>query len=80
MAERAAESANLDQQKTISPLDFAADVLGVTLWDKQREVLSALPDHRRVAVKSGNGLGKGYCASVAVHGLRPLLDSYLKQG
>ena len=65
MAERAAESANLDQQKTISPLDFAADVLGVTLWDKQREVLSALPDHRRVAVKSGNGLGKGYCASVA---------------
>ena len=59
MAERAAEPANLDQHKPISPLAFAADVLGVKLWDKQKEVLSALPDHRRVAVKSGNGLGKG---------------------
>ena len=65
MAERAAEPANLDQHKPISPLAFAADVLGVKLWDKQKEVLSALPDHRRVAVKSGNGLGKGYCAGVA---------------
>ena len=45
---------------------FARDVLGVDLWSKQKEVLSALPDHRRVAVKSGNGLGKGFCAAVAV--------------
>jgi hypothetical protein len=51
---------------TGSPLDFAAEVLRVKLWSKQKEVLSALPDHRRVAVKSGNGLGKGYCAAVAV--------------
>ena len=29
-------------------------------------MLSALVDHRRVAVKSGNGLGKGFCASVAI--------------
>ncbi len=65
MAERAAEPTNLDQHKPISPLAFAADVLNVKLWDKQKEVLSALPDHRRVAVKSGNGLGKGYCAGVA---------------
>ena len=79
MAERAKESANPDSHKKISPLAFAADVLGVKLWDKQMEVLSALPDHRRVAVKSGNGLGKGYCAGVAVHLLRPLPDSYLKQ-
>ena len=49
-----------------SPLDFARDVLGVTLWSKQEEVLSALPVHRRVAVKSGNGLGKGFCAAIAV--------------
>ena len=49
-----------------SPLVFARDVLGVDLWSKQQEVLSALPDHRRVAVKSGNGLGKGFCAAVAV--------------
>ena len=49
-----------------SPLDFARDVLGVTLWSKQEEVLSALPLHQRIAVKSGNGLGKGFCAAVAV--------------
>ena len=48
------------------PLPFANDVLRVQLWSKQKEVLTALPSRRRVAVKSGNGLGKGYCAAVAV--------------
>ena len=33
---------------------------------KQEEVLCSLVDHRRVAVKSGNGLGKGFCAAVAL--------------
>ena len=50
----------------ISPLVFASDILQAKLWSKQQDVLAALPDHRRVAVKSGNGLGKGYCAAVAV--------------
>ena len=50
----------------IPPLTFASNVLHADLWEKQREVFAALPDHRRVAVKSGNGLGKGYCAAVAV--------------
>lgn len=36
------------------------------LWAKQEEVLAALPERRRVAVKSGNGLGKGFSAAVAV--------------
>ena len=49
-----------------TPLEFAADVLGVNLWAKQQEVLGALVEHRRVAVKSGNGLGKGFCAAVAL--------------
>ena len=49
-----------------SPLDFARNVLGVQLWSKQEEVLSALLEHRRVAVKSGNGLGKGFSAAVAL--------------
>ena len=40
-----------------SPVYFAEEVLGVNLWSKQEEVLDALKDHRRVAVKSGNGLG-----------------------
>ena len=39
---------------------------GVTLWSKQQEVLEALARERRVAVKSGNGLGKDFTAAVAV--------------
>ena len=50
----------------LNPLEFAKDILRVELWSKQEEVLSALFENRRVAVKSGNGLGKGYCAAVAV--------------
>ncbi len=50
----------------LNPLEFAKHILRVELWSKQEEVLSALFDNRRVAVKSGNGLGKGYCAAVAV--------------
>ncbi|MBT97458.1 MAG: hypothetical protein CL902_02385 [Dehalococcoidia bacterium] len=50
----------------LTPLEFATDVLGVELWDKQKEVLSSLVEHRRVAVKSGNGLGKGFRAAVAL--------------
>ena len=49
-----------------SPVAFAREVLGVELWGKQVEVLNALTEHRRVAVKAGNGLGKGFCAAVAV--------------
>ena len=49
-----------------SPVAFAREVLGVGLWEKQEEVLDALSADRRVAVKAGNGLGKGFCAAVAV--------------
>ncbi len=45
---------------------FASDTLGVTLWEKQEEVLRAVERERRVAVKSGNGLGKDFTAAVAV--------------
>ena len=31
-----------------------------------REPVQHLTDHRRVAVKSGNGLGKGFSAAVAI--------------
>ena len=55
-----------DEPGRIAPDLFATDILGVTLWTKQKEVLEALTINRRVAVKSGNGLGKGFCASVAV--------------
>ena len=50
----------------VHPLRFATDVLGVDPWEKQREVLDAVMRERRVAVKSGNGLGKDFIAAVAV--------------
>ena len=49
-----------------SPERFAREILGVNLWSKQEEVLLAVRDYRRVAVKAGNGLGKGFTAAVAV--------------
>ena len=63
---RKASSAGSETPPDISPTDFARDVLRVDLWKKQEEVLSALPVHRRVAVKAGNGVGKGFSAAVAV--------------
>ena len=60
------ENPDSDKALVADPVRFAADVLGVTLWAKQREVLEAVRDRRRVAVKSGNGLGKDFTAAVAV--------------
>ena len=56
----------LDAVPVMPPEEFARKVLRVRLWDKQLELLRALPQHRRVAVKAGNGLGKGFSAAVAV--------------
>lgn len=43
---------------------WAKDKLGYTLWNKQVEIAEALIKHRRVAVKSGHGVGKSFTASV----------------
>ena len=60
-------SAAEDQETLrLSPVGFAHEVLGVDLWAKQEEILNAVRDHRRVAVKAGNGVGKGFTAAVAV--------------
>lgn len=48
------------------PVEFARSALGVELWERQRETLRAVAASRRVAVKSGNGLGKDFTAAVAM--------------
>ena len=48
------------------PVEFARRALGVTLWQRQQETLRAVAESRRVAVKSGNGLGKDFTAAVAM--------------
>lgn len=57
-------------QKIKDPVYFAENILGLTgdseLWSKQKEILQAVKDHKRVAVRSSNGVGKTFTASVVV--------------
>jgi len=47
------------------PVGFAKEVLGVTLTEEQQDILLAVRDHRRVAVKGGVKTGKTMAAAVA---------------
>jgi phage terminase large subunit len=40
------------------PVGFARDILGVTLWHRQAEILEAIRDNLDVAIKSGQKTGK----------------------
>ncbi len=48
------------------PAGFVQDQLGAQLWDGQIEILEAVQDHVRVAVRSCNGSGKTYIAAHVV--------------
>ena len=45
------------------PAGFAKDVLGSDWWEAQAEIANLLSNHRRVAVKAANGVGKTYLAA-----------------
>lgn len=47
------------------PVGFCRDVLGIEPWDKQIEILEAIRDHKRVAVRSGHKCGKSTTAAIA---------------
>lgn len=47
------------------PIGYCRDVLGFDPWSKQREILEAVRDHRRVAVRSAHGVGKTAIAARA---------------
>jgi hypothetical protein len=51
-------------QVAANPVAFAHDVLGFAAWSKQQEVMRAVRDHDRVAVRSCHGVGK---TAVAAH-------------
>ena len=57
----------LDNQRLfrIHPNKFARHVLGVEPWTKQSEILNAVANHRKVAVRSCNGAGKTFTAAIA---------------
>lgn len=48
------------------PVGFVSDVLGETMWSRQRAVLEKLAGTQRVAVPAGFGLGKTHLAARAV--------------
>ena len=48
------------------PVRFASEKLGASPWSKQSEILEAVRDHTRVAVRSCNGSGKTYIAAHVV--------------
>jgi len=45
------------------PVGWIKTALGVELWEKQREVAEAVRDHKHVAVRSSNAVGKTYLAA-----------------
>src|SRR3712207_7300326 len=46
--------------RSLDPVGWVHDVLGEFLWSKQQEVMRAVVEHRRVAVRSCHGVGKTY--------------------
>jgi len=50
----------------LDPVVWAKERLGAFLWSKQREILLALRDHRKVAVASCHGIGKSFVSALAV--------------
>lgn len=48
------------------PVEWVHGQLGEFLWSKQREILRALKQHRKVCVQSCHGIGKSYSASRAM--------------
>jgi phage terminase large subunit len=56
----------LGERYAADPVAFAREVLGFEPWSRQAEILEAVRDHGRVAVKSCNASGKTAAASCAV--------------
>ena len=46
------------------PVRFCREILGIEPWEKQREILEAVRDHRIVAVPSGQKTGKSASAAM----------------
>jgi len=65
-ASKELEQAALNERYKTDIALWAKDKLGYTLWSKQIEIANALLKYRRVAVKSGHGVGKSMVASVII--------------
>lgn len=60
----AAVAAQLEAAKDVSdPVAWVTDRAGEHVWSKQADIMQAVVDHRRVAVRSCHGVGKSHIAS-----------------
>jgi hypothetical protein len=48
------------------PVSWASDILGVSLWSMQRDILESVFTNRKIVVRSCNSAGKTFVAAVAV--------------
>jgi phage terminase large subunit len=62
-SDRAQIATALEQYELQDPVTFAQRILGMEPWHKQAEVMRAINDHDRVAVRSGHKIGKSACAA-----------------
>ncbi len=60
----AEQARDLIQRGQSDPVWWSLNVLGVNLWPKQSEIIEAVRDHKRVSVRSSDGVGKSFTASV----------------
>lgn len=49
------------------PVTFAREALGTEPWDRQADLLRAVPESPRVAVRSGHKIGKSRAAAILAH-------------
>ncbi len=57
-------TAALDLYEDQDPVLFAQRRLGITPWSRQAEILRAVAQHQRVAVRSGHKIGKSTSAAI----------------
>lgn len=65
-ASKELEKAELNERYKTDIALWAKDKLGYTLWSKQIQIAEALLKYKRVAVKSGHGVGKSFVASIII--------------
>jgi len=65
---RTTEAGRVRARYAGDPVAFCSEIIGGDRpWSRQTEVLEAVRDHRRTAVRSGHGVGKSWtCARVAL--------------
>lgn len=62
-ADRLALAAAVEELEFADPVEFGRRVLGFEPWEKQVEIMRAVRDTTRVAVRSGHKIGKSACAA-----------------